>query len=259
MDVPIFQVDAFTDQRFRGNPAAVCILKEWLPNDVLQAIAAENNLSETAFVAGDREPFGLRWFTPTVEVDLCGHATLAAAFVYRTCLGYDRREIHFETKSGVVGVIFRDDMIALLFPRRPAVACPSPDRLIRGLGMRPLEVLKSRDYLAVLENEDTVRDLRPNVEELKIPDCLGVIVTARGGDVDFVSRFFAPNGGVAEDPVTGSSHSTLVPYWSGKLQKNILTAAQLSARGGRLECVDLQDSVSIAGKAVLYLKGSITI
>ena len=259
MDIPIFQIDAFTDERFRGNPAAVCILAEWLPDEVLQNIAAENNLSETAFVVGDHDPFSLRWFTPTVEVDLCGHATLATAYVYRTHLGYPGAEIRFTTKSGMLAATFEGDRIAMLFPKRPATPCDIPDGLLRGIGRKPVEVLKSRDYLVVLRDEDEVRDLRPVMEELKLPGCLGVIATAPGKDVDFVSRFFAPNAGVQEDPVTGSAHSTLVPYWAKRLGKRLFTASQLSKRGGSLECEDLEDGVRIAGKAVTYLRGSITV
>jgi predicted PhzF superfamily epimerase YddE/YHI9 len=260
MDIPIFQVDAFTDVRFRGNPAAVCLLAEWLPDEVLQNIAAENNLSETAFVVGSHDPYSLRWFTPTVEVDLCGHATLAAAYVYRVHLDYLCPEMHFATRSGTLSAAFDGDTVSLLFPKRPAIPCDAPDGLLRGVGKSPLEVLKSaRDYLVVLGDDDEVKNLRPVIEEFKISGCIGVIVTARGRDVDFVSRFFAPNAGVAEDPVTGSSHSTLVPYWSQKLRKKVLTASQLSKRGGRLYCEDLEDGVKIAGKAVTYLKGSITV
>ncbi len=260
MDIPIFQIDAFTDERFRGNPAAVCILAEWLTDEVLQDIAAENNLSETAFVVGSHDPFSLRWFTPTVEVDLCGHATLAVAYVFRTHLGYLDPGMHFMTRSGILTATFDGDAIALLFPKRPATPCNAPDGLLRGIGKKAVEVLKSsRDYLIVLEDEDEVRHLQPVIEELKIPGCLGVIVTAPGKDVDFVSRFFAPNAGVAEDPVTGSAHSTLVPYWSQKLGKRLLTASQLSKRGGCLDCEDLEDGVRIAGKAVTYMKGSITV
>jgi predicted PhzF superfamily epimerase YddE/YHI9 len=260
VDIPIFQIDAFTDERFRGNPAAICILSEWPADELLQDIAAENNLSETAFVVGSHDPFSLRWFTPTVEVDLCGHATLAAAYVFRTHLGYPDSELHFMTRSGRLTAVFEGDTISLFFPKRPATPCAVPSELLKGIGERPVEVLKSsRDYLVVLEDEDRVKHLQPVIENLKIPGCLGVIVTAPGKDVDFVSRFFAPNAGVAEDPVTGSAHSTLVPYWARKLGKRFLTASQLSKRGGQLECEDLEDGVKIAGKAVTYLKGSITI
>ncbi len=260
MNIPIYQIDAFTDKRFGGNPAAVCILDEWLPDRMLQDVAAENNLSETAFVVGKNSPFSLRWFTPTVEVDLCGHATLAAAYVYKKYLGYHGGEIEFTTKSGLLSASFEGDTVALLFPRRLAEPCEVPGQLIGAIGVRPVEVLKSaRDYLVCLSGEEEVRGLDPDIEALRIPGCLGIIVTAPGKEVDFVSRFFAPNAGVSEDPVTGSSHSTLVPYWAERLGKKVLSAAQVSKWGGRLFCEDRENGVRIAGKAVTYLVGSITV
>lgn len=259
MKIPIYQIDAFTDERFHGNPAAVCILDDWLPDETLQDIAAENNLAETAFVVAKDNIFELRWFTPEIEIDLCGHATLATAYVYKEHLDYKFNEIDFRTKSGILKVIFEGDVLSMLFPRRPAEPCDIPDNLIDGIHVQPLEVLKSRDYLVVLKHEDEVRNLNPDIGKLKIPGCLGVIVTARGKDVDFVSRFFAPNAGISEDPVTGSSHSTLIPYWALRLEKNKLIAAQLSKRGGTLFCEDLGDKVKIAGKAVTYLVGNIIV
>ena len=259
MKIPIYQIDAFTDERFHGNPAAVCILDEWLPDETLQDIAAENNLAETAFVVSKDNIFELRWFTPKIEIDLCGHATLATAYIYKEYLNYQLSEISFKTKSGILKVIFDADALSMIFPRRPAEPCDIPDQLADGINTKPLDVLKSRDYLVVLSHEDEVRNLNPDIEKLKVPDCLGVIVTARGKNVDFVSRFFAPNGGISEDPVTGSSHSTLIPYWARRLEKNKLTALQLSKRGGKLFCEDLGNQVKIGGKAVTYLLGNIIV
>ena len=259
MKIPIYQIDAFTDERFHGNPAAVCILNDWLPDETLQDIAAENNLAETAFVVAKDNIFELRWFTPKMEVDLCGHATLATAHVYKKHLSFQLSEISFKTQSGILKVIFDTDVLSMIFPRRPAEPCDVPDQLVDGINAKPLDVLKARDYLVVLNHEDEVRNLNPDIEKLKVPNCLGVIVTARGKSVDFVSRFFAPNAGVSEDPVTGSSHSTLIPYWARRLEKNKLTALQLSKRGGKLFCEDLGNQVKIAGKAVTYLVGSIVV
>ncbi|MCL4509822.1 MAG: PhzF family phenazine biosynthesis protein [Bacteroidetes bacterium] len=259
MKIPIYQIDAFTEERFHGNPAAVCILENWLPDELMQHIAAENNLAETAFVVPKGDAFELRWFTPKIEIDLCGHATLATAYAYKEHLNYQSDEITFKTKSGILKVIYGGDFMSMIFPRRPGEPCSVPDNLINGINAKPAEVLKSRDYLVILNNEDEIRNLKPDFEKLKTLDCLGVIVTAKGWDVDFVSRFFAPNAGVPEDPVTGSSHSTLIPYWSKKLGKNKLTALQLSERGGKLFCEDLGDKVKIAGKAVTYLVGEISV
>lgn len=259
MKIPIYQIDAFTDERFRGNPAAVCPLQEWLPDETMQKIAAENNLAETAFVVSKGSSFELRWFTPKIEVDLCGHATLATAYTFKEHLDYQPDEIEFKTKSGILKIQFGGDFISMIFPRRPAEPCDAPENLLQGISIKPAEVLKSRDFLVVLKSEDEVTELRPDFEKLKLVDALGVIVTATGKNADFVSRFFAPRVGINQDPVTGSSHSTLVPYWSRRLRKNKLVALQLSERGGKLFCEDLGDKVKIAGKAVTYLTGEITV
>lgn len=259
MKIPIYQIDAFTDERFRGNPAAVCILQEWLPDKMLQDIAAENNLAETAFVVERNKSFELRWFTPAMEVDLCGHATLATAYVYKEHLNYQLDEISFKTKSGILKVEFGGNFLSLIFPKRPAESCAVPELLLQGINVRPVEVLKSRDYLVVLNSEGEVRSLKPDFEKLKDVDSLGVIVTAEGKEVDFVSRFFAPQAGINEDPVTGSSHTTLIPYWSQRLRKKSMTALQVSKRGGKLYCEDLGDKVKISGNAVTYLAGEITV
>jgi PhzF family phenazine biosynthesis protein len=259
MKIPIYQIDAFTDERFRGNPAAVCPLPEWLPDETMQRIAAENNLAETAFVVQKGKSFELRWFTPKAEVDLCGHATLATAYAFKEHMNYQPDEIEFRTKSGMLKVVYGGDYLSMIFPRRAAEPCDTPADLVDGLRAKPVEVLKSRDFLVVFHGEDEILQLKPDFEKLKSLDALGVIATARGTTTDFVSRFFAPKVGINEDPVTGSSHTTLVPYWSGKLGKNKLTALQLSERGGKLFCEDLGDRVKIAGKAVTYLAGEITV
>lgn len=257
MKVPYFQVDAFTERAFSGNPAGVCLLDRWLRDAVLQQIAAENNLSETAFLVGSGESWDLRWFTPTVEVDLCGHATLAAAFVIFTELGHTGRAVNFETSSGTLGATFENGVVMLDFPSRPGQPCAAPAGLIGGLGHIPREVRKSRDFLALLGTEEEVRTLTPDLPQLATLDCLGIIATARGNDVDFVSRFFAPSVGIAEDPVTGSAHCTLIPYWAEKLGKQKLTARQLSRRGGTLHCEMRGDRVGIGGRAALYSRAKI--
>lgn len=257
MKIPIYQVDAFTDRRFHGNPAAVCVLDNWLPDELMQEIAAENNLSETAFIVVRNKNFELRWFTPTVEVDLCGHATLATAFVLKEYLHYQNDEIEFKTKSGLLKVIYGGNIMSMIFPRTPARPSDISEQLINGLGRQPVEVLKSRDYLVILNNEDEVKKIEPDFDSLKLLDTKGIIVTAQGNEADFVSRFFAPNEGIAEDPVTGSSHTTLIPYWSERLRKREMVALQLSKRGGKLYCEDLGDRVKISGKAITYLVGEI--
>ena len=257
MKLPLYQIDAFTGRLFSGNPAAVCPLEDWLEDQMLQAIAAENNLSETAFFVRRDDRYDLRWFTPTTEVDLCGHATLAAAYVVFEFIDRSLAQVEFATKSGVLKVEKDGILLSLDFPARPASPCYAPDDLLQGLGIQPKEVLLSRDYLVVYDSEDEVKPLRPEMERLLNVESLGVIVTAPGKDADFVSRFFAPRAGVPEDPVTGSAHCTLIPYWSKRLGKKKLHACQVSRRGGELFCQDLGDRVKIAGEAVLYLEASI--
>jgi len=253
-----FHVDAFAENPFRGNPAGVCLLDSWLPDVTLQHIAAENNLSETAFVvARDDGRYDLRWFTPTVEVDLCGHATLAAAFVLFGKVVPGAGTVFFHSRSGELTVVREGKLLTLIFPSRPAVACDAPEELLRGLRQHPAEVLKARDYLAVFETEADVASLCPDFDLLKTLDALGVIAAAPGSDCDFVSRFFAPAAGINEDPVTGSAHCTLIPYWAQRLGKRKLNARQISRRGGELSCELSGDSVYIRGKAVLYLRGEI--
>lgn len=257
MSIPLYQVDAFTNQLFAGNPAAVCPLEKWLPDNQLQAIAAENNLAETAFFVPLKDGYHLRWFTPNSEVDLCGHATLAAAFILFTKLGAKESSLKFQTKSGELVVGRQGNQLSMDFPSRPALPCPIPEALIEGLGQTPNQVLLARDYLIVYESEKVVKSLNPKMDKFLELDSLGVIATARGDNSDFVSRFFAPKVGVPEDPVTGSAHCTLIPYWSQELGKKQLHAFQVSPRGGELFCEDLGERVKISGEAVLYSEGFI--
>ncbi len=265
MKIPLYQLDAFSDRPFEGNPAAVCPLEAWLDDDVMQQIAAENNLSETAFFvrdgAGEEGGFGLRWFTPVSEVDLCGHATLASAWVILQRLAPDRESVRFETRSGELIVERGEgDLLVMDFPARPAMSREAPRALVEGLGAEPADVLASdRDYLVLLDAEDDVRKLKPDFTRLRGLDRLGIIVSAPGVSADFVSRFFAPSVGVPEDPVTGSAHCTLAPYWAERLGRGEapLEARQISVRGGTLVCRHLGDRVTIAGRAALYLSGEI--
>jgi predicted PhzF superfamily epimerase YddE/YHI9 len=258
MKIPYFEVDAFTDKLFGGNPAGVCPLPRW-PNDrILQDIAAENNLSETAFFVAVGEEYDLRWFTPTQEIDLCGHATVASAFIIFSELGFAGDRIGFRSCSGPLAVRCSNHILTLDFPSRPPLSCAGSEPLIRGLRQKPIEVLKARDYLALFATASDILALQPDFNALGTLDAK-VIVTAPGTDCDFVSRFFAPTAGVPEDPVTGSSHCTLIPYWSQKLGKTRLLARQLSRRGGELFCELAGERVFIGGKAVLYLRGEIEI
>jgi len=257
MKLQIFQIDAFTSKPFGGNPAAVVPLDAWLPDDVMQAIAMENNLAETAFFVSGVTGYDLRWFTPTIEMDLCGHATLASGFLLFEILGTDQSILRFQTRSGELTVERKEGRYVLDFPSRPGVPAEAPAGLIEAIGARPKEILKSRDYMLVYESEADVRAIKPNFEALAKIDTHAVIVTAKGADADFVSRFFAPEVGVPEDPVTGSAHCTLIPYWAEKLGKNELFARQVSQRGGELFCELRGDRVKIGGDAVLYMKGEL--
>jgi PhzF family phenazine biosynthesis protein len=260
MNIPYYQIDVFTDVAFRGNPAGVCLLSgDWLPDEVMQSMAAEHNLSETAFVLQREDWFGLRWFTPTVEVDLCGHATLAPAHVLFSEIQYGAHEIHFETLSGRVSVARNSGRLILDFPSRPPKSFDAPSNLDKVMGRTPTEVLSARDFFLVYDKESEVRDLAPDFRAMLGWNCLGVIVTAPGDDpeVDFVSRFFAPRAGIDEDPVTGSAHCTLIPYWAERLEKVNMRAQQISRRGGELFCRDAGDRVKIGGHAVTYLRGEI--
>jgi PhzF family phenazine biosynthesis protein len=257
MKIPIFQVDAFTDRLFAGNPAAICPLATWLPDDLMQNIAAENNLSETAFFVRKDDSFELRWFTPVAEINLCGHATLASGHVLFRHLGYGGDKIRFMSKGGELIVTKSDDLLTLDFPsNKPGPADPPPD-LFEALGTRPVEILKARDILAVFKSPDEIVAVHPNFELLGHIDIHGVIITAPGRDCDFVSRFFAPRMGVNEDPVTGSSHTALIPFWSEKSGKKKMRARQLSKRGGELICEDLGPRVLISGNSVTFFEGEI--
>ena len=260
MKIPYYHVDAFSSPQHSGNPAGVCLLSaEWLPEDTMQRIAFENNLSETAFVLQKDVEYQLRWFTPTIEVDLCGHATLASAHVLLNEVGLDLEQIRFETKSGAVQVGMDDERLILDFPSRPPKTMTSPADAAAILGKSPVESLASRDYFFVFDNQSDIHHLNPDYAQMSNWDCLGVIVTAPGKSVDFVSRFFAPRAGVNEDPVTGSAHSSLIPYWAQKLQKQNLHALQISARGGELFCQDAGDRVKIGGQAITFMRGVIEI
>jgi PhzF family phenazine biosynthesis protein len=259
MNLPIYQIDAFTSRRFRGNPAAVVVMDEWLPDELMAAIAAENNLAETAFVIPHPQVAPLRWFTPAIEVDLCGHATLATAHVILGSYRPAATTIRFATRSGDLSVSRRDELLCMDFPARPPKPIVLGDALVAALGARPREVLLARDILAVFDSEAEIKRLRPDFERIAALDVFAVIASARGDHVDFVSRFFAPAAGIPEDPVTGSAHCTLTPYWAEKLGKNKLIAHQVSARGGELWCEMLGDRVAIAGATVEYLRGEIIV
>jgi PhzF family phenazine biosynthesis protein len=256
MRIPIFQVDAFTSRLFGGNPAAVCPLEDWLGDGVLQSIAAENNLSETAFIKKGRGgDYEIRWMTPTQEVDLCGHATLASAHVVFEKIEPGRKDVTFHSRSGPLSVAKNGDRLVMEFPSRTPLPMEAPEGLVGALGREPREVLKARDLVAVFDSEEEVLGLAPDFARLAALDAFAVIVTAAGREVDFVSRFFAPGRGIPEDPVTGSAHCSLVPYWSKRLGKSHLHARQVSKRGGELFLEDRGDRVLIAGKAVQYLEG----
>jgi PhzF family phenazine biosynthesis protein len=261
MEIPIYQVDAFASELFSGNPAAVCLLDSWIDDNMLQSIAAENNLSETAFLVRNDGGFDLRWFTPMTEVALCGHATLASAFVLFTCRDWAEDEIRFRTrKSGQLIVGKRDGVYEMDFPSRPVHSIAPPSGLKEALGVTPTAVLGApEDLLVVLESERAVRELRPDFAALERVEYGGIIVTSRGSRSDFVSRFFAPKVGIPEDPVTGSAHCVLAPYWASELHKKNLHAFQISKRGGELFCTNAGDRVKISGKAVLFLEGVVTI
>ena len=261
MRARIFQVDAFTKHRFHGNPAAVCPLDDWLPDDRLQAVAAENNLSETAFLVPAGDAYELRWFTPVIEVDLCGHATLAAAFVVLRVMQGDRRSVVFHTRSGPLEVSRDGERLVMDFPARATEPAEPPEGLVSGLGAEPAEVLASEDWVAVFRTEEDVAGLEPDYRVLAGLDRRGVAVTApaAGGDVDFVSRFFAPGVGIDEDPVTGSAHCALAPLWAGRLGKDALLGRQISRRGGEVGCRVVGDRVELSGDAVLYMEGRIRI
>ena len=262
MRIPLYQVDAFTSRLFGGNPAAVCPLSEWLPEATMQAIAAENNLAETAFFVLQGDRYLLRWFTPAVEVELCGHATLASGYVVTHILAPERRSVIFDTlKAGPLEVSREGDRLAMDFPAWAPEVEPADPRVLAALGAPPVESFVARGRtLAVYDRAEDVAALRPDFAAMRRIEGADAIATAPGRDgIDFVSRYFAPNYGVDEDPVTGSAHCVLTPYWAARLGKEQLTARQISARGGELTCTLRGDRVTIAGHAVLYLEGAITV
>ena len=259
MTLRLLQIDTFTERVLGGNPAAVCPLDAWLDDATMQAIAAENNLSETAFLVPEGEGYGLRWFTPNVEVDLCGHATLAAGFVVFEELRPGSERIAFETRSGRLAVVRAGADLVMDFPAQPAQPVTPPPALARGLGAAPATVLAGADYIAVFDDAAAVAGLRPDSRALTRLDRRGVVATAPGGDADYVLRFFAPKNAVPEDPVTGNVQTALAPYWARRLGKRRLSVRQLSARGGRMVCEDRGERVSIAGRAVLYMDARISI
>lgn len=259
MNIRYYHVDAFSSSVFSGNPAGVCLLDAWIPDDVMQSIAAENRLPETAFLVGRGSQYELRWFTPKVEIDLCGHATLASAHVLFKYVSPGLRKVSFSTQSGMLSVTAHCQLLEMDFPARSQEPCDQPEGLADMLGAAPLETYRSRDLMAVFETEDQILSLRPDFDRLACLDSFGIIVTAPGKNSDFVSRFFAPGAGIPEDPVTGSSHCVLIPYWAERLGKTDLHAFQRSQRGGELFCGFHSDRVSIAGKAATYLTGTILV
>jgi PhzF family phenazine biosynthesis protein len=259
MKFPIYKVDAFTNKLFGGNPAVVCPLEEWLPDEVMQKLGAENNLAETTFIVKEGDHYRIRWFTPTVEVKLCGHATLATAHIFYTELGYTKDEIVFDSLSGLLKVSRKAEGIYTLdFPADKLYAVTDvPDAIFEGLGIGAVPVFKSSfDYFLVLHSQHEVESLKPDFKILStLVEARGVIVTAKGNEVDFVSRCFFPPSGIDEDPVTGSAHTSMVPYWAAQLNKTSLNAIQISARKGHLDCELKGDRVLMSGNAVTYLKG----
>ena len=259
MEMTLYQIDAFASKLFEDNPAAVCPLKDWLPDDVMQNIATENNLSETAFFVPQGNGFHIRWFTPASEVDLCGHATLASAFVLFDILGYKDSRIEFESRSGILTVSKDNEWLIMDFPAQPPVPCDTPEEIVKAFNKVPLECLASEDYIVVFENEKDIASASPDFEQLKKLGLRGVAITATSDRYDFVARFFAPNYGIPEDPVTGSAYTQLTPYWASRLGSTRFSVKQMSARGGELTCEIVEDRVLISGKALKYMEGKIII
>lgn len=260
MKIDLYQVDAFTDSVFKGNSAAVCPLTEWLNDSVMQSIAAENNLSETAFFVRQKDEYHIRWFTPSCEIDLCGHATLAAAYVIFNQLKTNITDtLLFNSKSGLLKVKQVEGLLQLDFPAQMPVKCPTPKSIIDAFNLKPISCHYNQDYLVVFENESDVLHADPDLSQLSRLDLRGVIITAKSSEYDFVNRFFAPNYGIDEDPVTGSAYTQLAPFWAKELNQNSFNAKQVSQRGGELIVELVEDRVLISGKAVLYMKGEIFI
>lgn len=257
MQLKLYQIDAFASKLFEGNPAAVCPLTEWLPEKTMQAIATENNLSETAFFVPQDGKFSIRWFTPGGEVDLCGHATLASAYVLFNLLGYDKEKIEFDSRSGILAVTREKEWLKMDFPCQPPVPCDTPSEILAAFDQNPIECLKGEDWMVVFEDESDIEAANPDFAKLRELDLRGVIITAKSRRYDFVVRFFAPKYGIDEDPVTGSAYTQLAPYWASKLGQTRFHAKQVSKRGGELICELVGDRVFIYGKAVSYLEGTI--
>ena len=257
MEISLYQIDAFASELFKGNPAAVCPLDKWLPDHIMQSIAAENNLSETAFFVPKDNGFHIRWFTPLSEVDLCGHATLAAAYVLFNILGFKKDRIEFDSKSGMLSVVEDDGWLVMDFPAQPPVPCDIPAEIVKAFNISPIECLKSEDFIVVFEREIDIEKIDPDFEALKKLNLRGVIITAKSSRYDFVARFFAPKYGIPEDPVTGSAYTQLAPYWASKLGPKKFSVKQMSSRGGELTCEIVDDRVFISGQAIKYLEGKI--
>jgi PhzF family phenazine biosynthesis protein len=262
MKIPIYQADAFASGVFRGNPAAICPLDKWLPDELMQNIAAENNLSETAFIVKEPEGYRIRWFTPSTEVELCGHATLATAHIFYEHLGFDQPDLKFQSRSGWLKISRQTDgSITLDFPaNKPVPVTEIPEGIFEGLRIQPAPLFRGAwDYLVLLENQAAIEALNPDFNKLAKTKGRGIIVTAKGDEADFVSRCFYPQCGINEDPVTGSAHTILVPFWSERLNKTKMKAIQLSSRRGNLDCELAGDRVLMSGHAVTYMKGEIEI
>lgn len=257
MKLNLYQIDAFAKNLFEGNPAGICPLNKWLEDNIMQKIANENNLSETAFFVEENNKFHIRWFTPSNEVDMCGHATLASAYVIFEILNYKKNEIIFNSKSGILKVTKDNDKFKMNFPIQEIIKCNIPNNIIKAFETKPIECYKSMDYILIFENEEDIVNAKPNLELLKDIDARGIIITSKSKKYDFVSRFFAPKYGVNEDPVTGSAFTQLIPYWNTVLNKNIFIAKQVSQRGGEVFCKLKNDRVEISGYAKKYLEGVI--
>ena len=255
----MYQIDAFASKLFEGNPAAVCPSDKWLPDEIMQSIAAENNLSETAFFTPKGKGFHIRWFTPVSEIDLCGHATLAAAHLLFNILGYNKDKIEFDSKSGILTVTKNDGWLTMDFPAQPPVPCDIQEEIVQAFNITPIECLESEDFIVVFEREIDIELADPDFELLKKLDLRGVIITAKSSSYDFVARFFAPKYGIPEDPVTGSAYTQLAPYWTSKIGLKKFRVKQMSSRGGELTCEVVDDRVYISGKAIKYLEGRIKI
>ncbi|MBL4608349.1 MAG: PhzF family phenazine biosynthesis protein [Pseudomonadales bacterium] len=259
MELTLYQIDAFANKPFEGNPAAVIPLDAWLPDKLMQSIAEENNLSETVYFVATSSGFDIRWFTPNAEVDLCGHATLASAYVIFNFLGYEAEIINFQSRSGPLLVAQHNNGFVMNFPTQAPRLTDIPAQLLKAFDVAPVDCLSSEDYILVFENEQQVLDAQPNFSLLAQLDLRGVIITAKGSEYDFVSRVFAPKYGINEDPVTGSAFTQLIPYWAEKLGKDAMQAKQVSTRGGVVGCELLGDRVKISGNAVTYMEGRIII